>query len=932
MADGDQFSPGDLVRARGREWIVLPGAAPDVMRLRPLSGSELDVQTLRPSLELEPVRSATFAAPDGSTWGTSDAALLLKDALRLSLRRGAGPFRSIGRIGFQPRAYQLVPLLMALKLEVVRLLIADDVGIGKTIEAGLILRELHDRGEIAGATILCPPHLVEQWVNELESKFAIQAQAVTAASAGRLERGLPVGESVFQAYPFTVVSLDFIKSPVRRDEFLARAQQFVIVDEAHTCVARSDSRHRRFDLLKDLAAREDRHLVMLTATPHSGDEQGYWNLLSLLHPDFGRLGEAGADERQRLRQRLAAHFVQRRRVDIDAWKGQDGFFPNHASQENDYRLDGAYEAFLFQVLDYCAEVVERKGDDARRQRLAFWGTLALMRCVGSSPAAALSALNTRARLDASDDEAVATAEAVFDSEADDRPDDDVEPAADIGDPSLKALIDTAQKLAAAPERDPKLKALVKDLEGLLAKGFSPVVFCRYIATAQTVAEALAKRFKTYEVLSVTGELPSEERRARVEDLGKAEKRILVATDCLSEGINLQEHFDAVIHYDLSWNPTRHQQREGRVDRFGQPSKEVRSILMYGANNPVDGAVLQVIIRKAETIRKETGVAVPMPGDERSLTEALMKAVLLRRRQSMQQGSFFDVGLMDESRVIDRAWDDAKDKETRSRTVFAQNTLRPEEVLPEWLASEAALGGEAETERFVSRALRRLGAPLERTARGFTAPLAAVAPIIRERLEVEDLARTVTLSFSQKPGHTIFVHRAHPLTAILAETLLERALLETGADPATLPRMGVWTARSIQAITTVALLRIRHRLTTRRRGQTDSVLLVEEAGAIAWRGATGVVVQATGPDALSLLDLPAEATPPDAVVSRQIAAAMGRLVDHRGDLDTLARSRAAALAADHDRVRVAARAGGTTEVAAVTPVDVIGVYVLLPAEV
>src|SRR5690349_18320947 len=109
MADGDlNFSPGDLVHARGREWIVLPGAGADLMRLRPLSGSELDIQTLRPSLELEPVRSASFAPPDGSSWGTSDAALLLRDALRLSLRRGAGPFRSMGRIGFQPRAYQLV--------------------------------------------------------------------------------------------------------------------------------------------------------------------------------------------------------------------------------------------------------------------------------------------------------------------------------------------------------------------------------------------------------------------------------------------------------------------------------------------------------------------------------------------------------------------------------------------------------------------------------------------------------------------------------------------------------------------------------------------------------------------------------------------------------------------------------------------------------
>ena len=154
--------------------------------------------------------------------------------------------------------------------------------------------------------------------------------------------------------------------------------------------------------------------------------------------------------------------------------------------------------------------------------------------------------------------------------------------------------------------------------------------------------------------------------------------------------------------------------------------------MYGANNPVDGAVLQVILRKADTIRKETGVPVPMPGDERSLTEALMKAVLLRRRE-VRQATFFDIGLMDEAKRIDRAWTDAAENEKKSRTVFAQNTLRPEEVLPEWSATEAALGGEAETERFVTRALRRLGAPLDRQGASFIAPLAAVEPVVRERL-------------------------------------------------------------------------------------------------------------------------------------------------------------------------------------------------------
>src|SRR6185312_11105404 len=100
------------------------------------------------------------------------------------------------------------------------------------------------------------------------------------------------------------------------------------------------------------------------------------------------------------------------------------------------------------------------------------------------------------------------------------------------------------------------------------------------ATAEHVAEGLRKLFPKLRIETVTGELAPEDRRARVEAMGGAEQRLLVATDCLSEGINLQGFFDTVVHYDLSWNPTRHQQREGRVDRFGQPKCLVRSILLY----------------------------------------------------------------------------------------------------------------------------------------------------------------------------------------------------------------------------------------------------------------------------------------------------------------------------------------------------------------
>lgn len=184
------YTPGDLVTARGREWLVLPSAGADLLHIRPLSGSDEDAIQIDPSLELAPVKPAHFPAPSAEELDSQDAARLLSDAIRLSLRRGAGPFRSAAHLGVEPRAYQLVPLMMALKLDPIRLLIADDVGIGKTIEAGMIVREMYDRGQIDRFTVLCPPHLVEQWVNELNEKFDLDAVAVTASKARALELSL----------------------------------------------------------------------------------------------------------------------------------------------------------------------------------------------------------------------------------------------------------------------------------------------------------------------------------------------------------------------------------------------------------------------------------------------------------------------------------------------------------------------------------------------------------------------------------------------------------------------------------------------------------------------------------------------------------------------------------------------------------------------
>lgn len=912
------FAPGDLVFARGREWVMLPAPDDEALHLRPLSGSEADVQIIHPALEREPVRPARFALPTTEEVATQEGARLLSEALRLSLRRGAGPFRSAARLGFEPRAYQLVPLLMALRLPTVRLLIADDVGIGKTIEAGLILRELIDRGEADRLAVLCPPHLVEQWTGELKSKFDIDAVAVTAASAARLERGLPASQTLFDAYPFTVVSLDYIKAERRRDSFARACPALVVVDEAHACVGTHQNRQQRFELLRRLKADRERHLILLTATPHSGDEAAFSRLLSLLDEQFAD----GTFDTDAARVRLARHFLQRRRIDITGrdW-GEDRAFPRHDTAECTYSLSSDHRAFHDAVLDYCLEVVEGAGSDQRRRRLAFWGTLALMRCVGSSPAAAASALRNRLTADSDRLE-----EQVFDDDADEADAVDVEPASGLeaNDP-LAALVAQAEHLTRTA--DPKLDALTKTLKPLIAQGANPVVFCRFIATAAHVAGGLRKAFPKIRVETVTGELTPEERRARVEAMVDAEQRLLVATDCLSEGVNLQGLFDSVIHYDLSWNPTRHQQREGRVDRFGQPKGLVRSVLLYSSDSAIDGAVLDVILRKAEAIRKATGVTVPLPNERGAVTGALMNAVMLRKGRSRQLA--LDFGLADDTKKIEMQWRNAEEGERKSRARFAQNVLKPEEVAPEWQRWRELLGTPDQVRRFVERAMSRLDAPVEPEKGGTVrAHLTALPAAVSERLLSRGLEGTVRFTFEEPaPTGVEMVGRSHPLPATLAESLLEGTLDPASSPVPPLGRAGAWPTAAVKAVTTVALLRLRYKLTVH--GRRERLLLVEEARMLAWEGTAEQPGQ-TGEAARALLEAPATGDLAPIARQRLVNQARERIVVAlEASVAAYGLERAEALAEDHARLRAAAAGSARVTVEPIVPADIIGLYVLVP---
>ncbi|MBF0160080.1 MAG: DEAD/DEAH box helicase [Magnetococcales bacterium] len=938
MTAYEPYTPGSLVRARGREWVVLADSRDQILRLRPLGGSEEDATTLFLPIEPVPPVAATFALPDASKPGSQGSSLLLRDALRLKLRAGAGPFRSFGNIGVEPRAYQLVPLLMALRLSTVRLLIADDVGIGKTIEAGLIVRELLDRGEVDRMAVICPPHLCQQWQQELATKFHIEAEIVRTGSATRLERGLPAGQSIFDIYPYTIVSLDYVKADRRRDEFLRACPELVIVEEAHSSVQGSNSgRHQRYQLLCGLANDPDRHMIFLTATPHSGDEEAFFNLLALLRPEFKQLQGAAAADRKELREQLAHHFVQRRRPDIREWQ-EATLFPQRQSAEATYALTGAWQKLFDDVLHYARQMVARSaGATLLQQRLSWWAALALLRCISSSPAAATMALRTRLQvstagseqqqLDELDQKAATT---VLDGDdSDGLSQDETVPAGTTEErQELAALLQRAERLT-GPDQDPKLARLLTLLPPLLQSGCQPVIFCRYIATAHYLEQQLQPAFKAVTVKAITSELTPEQRADQVAALASCERRILVATDCLSEGINLQNLFDTVVHYDLTWNPSRHEQREGRVDRFGQPAAVVRVLMYYGDNNPVDGAVLQVILRKAERIRKELGVHVPMPLDSNRVMEAIMQAVLLKKGQPPPDPQLKlqfeeETALAPIEQRLATVWEDARDRARQSQTLFAQRRLKPEQVLPEWHKSMQALGGEADVARFVQSAAQRLKAPLSPVRNHYQLLIQHLDAPLRERLAACGISTAPLITFNQPaPAGVDYIHRSHPLVTTLAEYIAERVLDEE--DPQLAARCGALFTRAVTTRTTILLLRLRSQLLIERRQRT---LLAEECLGLALSGSDSPRLLPEA-DALALMQLEPARNMAMEQQTNLIATALEGIEALQPEFSRIARQRADELLADHIRVRDASKASGRYEVKPCLPVDVIGVYVLAP---
>ncbi len=385
---------------------------------------------------------------------------------------------------------------------------------------------------------------------------------------------------------------------------------------------------------------------------------------------------------------------------------------------------------------------------------------------------------------------------------------------------------------------------------------------------------------------------------------------------------MQDQFDAVVHYDLPWNPNRLEQREGRVDRFGQPRDEVKAVLLFGANNQVDQVVLEVLLRKARRIRSSLGIAVPVPVEAERVVQTVVDNVLLRRQETAQQLELA-FATPDVSR-LHAEWDKAADREKKQRGYFRQQGIQPEEVAREIKATDNVLGDRNAVRRFLGDALQRFGGRLERdctddvfklSAGGLGSKLATVAG--------EDFPLRVTFD-RRKDQDALYLGRTHPLVALVCDSVLGEAFGPAADDR--FARAGAMYTDAVGHRTVLLLLRFRYLLHETTDEFAEEIVLAgfrREDGAIAW-----IEPFAEAPRALVEAARPVANMEP-AERQEQIAWALEFLAGRADWHKPLTDWRLGELQAAHDRLRRLMKAR-TLTVDPHSPPDILGCFVLVPA--
>jgi hypothetical protein len=701
MGSADRLAQlGDAVRVRGSTWVVTNVDPPTngssvtnhLVTLRSI-GEDDQGSSLQVVWEVEPQRSVLdkFEIPTPAAGRWDDPARL--DAFLRAVRWGSvtnadqdmleAPYRS----GIDLKIYQLEPLVRALDMSRALLLIADDVGLGKTIEAGLILQEFILRHRIRNALIVCPAGLVEKWQIEMRERFGVEFRVLDTAYEREVARTRGRHVNPIKSYPWLVTSIDWLKRAEREDmlhgaiagkepDEFPRPFDLLILDEAHLAAPAGanipvDSQRTR---LIDWFGSYFEHRLFLTATPHNGHRQSFWALLSLLDRvrfPSRELEPTDADVERTMVRRLKAHVKE---VDPSAP------FPTreiHAAPVTPKKA----EVEGYELLgDYLDRLRELNPHGTAKGAVRFMAATLRKRFL-SSPAAFANTIAEHAKTihnkgrKVSDDRLADLIERAEDSYDDD--DVAAEAAAEAVRASSMAItiddevLELLSQLEAWGETNRsrqtgRLGALIKLIDDVCKTEDGDwsndrlIVFTEYRDTHKWLADMLKSAGVPKErIASMYGGMQPDQRSAVAQVFNRApgdahehsdeggaadlervagcdrQVRVLLATDTASEGIDLQRFCHHLLHFDVPYNPSRMEQRNGRIDRHGQPHPTA-DIHTFEADPSTslgrDTKLENDISRKLATVTADVGSANPLFQDD--LKRAHESALAARDDQAL----------------------------------------------------------------------------------------------------------------------------------------------------------------------------------------------------------------------------------------------------------------------------------------------------------
>ncbi|SFF27460.1 helicase-related protein [Flavobacterium xueshanense] len=789
----DKIKPGIIVNMRNRLWRVDEFDGIEVVAT-PITGNSDDQKTFL--ADIEDISEERFESINANLPGDLTAQRLLLRAYQFDLIHGSAPFLSLHRSSIVPYNYQMVPLVLALENPNTRMLIGDDVGLGKTIEAGLIISELIQRGKVKRVLFLTPANLKPQWKEALEYFFHIKATIIDSYSRKEFEKELPAGANPWQYFQFVIASVDYAKSPDIKQQISEQDWDFMLVDEVHLCAkphskSNVTKQQKRYELVKDLGKKIP-NVLFLTATPHNGYSDSFASILEILNPEIVTRKSNGDITFDKNKARY--NVIQRNRKKLEAWykkQGKNSPFPKRDQKE--VIIDPKPNGKLIQLLD----AVERYGDFILKsaqennsnggKNIANWVAIHLQKRAISSPYAVLKSLENRIATIENNVDNITVNDAetlenyVFDFVSDDeRVSDemaslklDFEALSSNEIEELKSIIEFGKTLT--PKDDEKLQNLKNViLPELMAKDPKVIVFTKYKDTLDYLEKNL--KTKEFDTFIMHGDMSLMSRTEIFGKFDRAKRAILIATDVISEGLNLQRLASNIVHYELPWNPNRLEQRNGRIDRIGQ-KRETVCIRTLVVDKTLDKEILDLLLEKTKTIEIDRDYAAAFFGDEEYLKSIIFEASSKKRskKKNVPDGPdlFSTVGVDETKKAVRQSFSFPEEDKKRKMKIEEESFYSSLDIeLPEIdkriEETKRIVGSQDQVLIFVKSALARFNSALIDKGSGFYE-----ITINDDRLVLQRFGDTIKkVTFDPELGLTnpdaIILDAGHPFVRKLIE--------------------------------------------------------------------------------------------------------------------------------------------------------------------